>query len=238
MGFKDLFINDGNSTEDKKVEVVQEQKQTSFASKFPSSGPTATPTVATPAYVPPVTAAAPITPDNPACGPHMDKIMGLYEQGFDSLNMDGYDFYEYFQAVVQTGVNNPAMYAMALTMAQSMDKSVTKESLLSQSQFYIDEINKVYNGYVENGDAKRKSLLAAKSNDETMLTTELSGINNEIARLTQLKITKEAELTTIDGKYSPDITDVECKSMANDMAKEKIIATINTVVDGINKNIV
>lgn len=235
MGFKDLFINNENSTEDKK-EVVQEKTTTTFASKFPSSGPTAEPTVAAPVARPVATSAA-ITPDNPACAPHMDKIMGLYENGFESLNMAGYDFYEYFQAVVQTGVNNPAMYAMALTMAQSMDKTVTKETLISQSQFYIDEINKVYNGYVENGDSKRKSLLAAKSNEETTLTNELSGINNEIARLTQMKITKEAELTTIDGKYSPEITDVECKSMANDIAKERIIATITTVVDGINKNL-
>jgi len=235
MGFKDLFINDENSKEDKK-EVVQEQKQTSFASKFPSSGPTATP-VAAPVATPTAATAAPITPDNPACAPHMDKIMGLYEKGFDSLNMDGYDFYEYFQAVVQTGVNNPAMYTMALTMAQTMDKSVTKETLLSQSNFYIEEINKVYNGYVANGDAKRTSLLTAKSNEEAKLTSELTDINNEIARLTQLKITKESELSTIDGKYSPEITDVECKSMANDIAKERIIATITTVVDGINKNL-
>jgi hypothetical protein len=187
--------------------------------------------------VPPVTTAAPITPDNPACAPHMDKIMGLYEQGFEGLNMAGYDFYEYFQAVVQTGVNNPAMYSMALTMAKSMDSTVTKETLLSQSQYYIDEINKVYNGYVGNGNTKRENALKAKGNEEAALSNELTEINNEIARLTQLKITKEAELTTIDGKYSPEITDVECKLMANDIAKERIIATIQTVVDGINTNI-
>jgi len=237
MGFKDLFINSEGSTEDKKEVVVEKQTQNSFTSKFPSSGPTPETKTATPVATPTAATAAPITPDNPACAPHMDKIMGLYEKGFDSLNMDGYDFYEYFQAVVQTGVNNPAMYAMALTMAKSMDSTVSKETLITQSQYYIDEINKVYNGYVDNGNAKRENALKAKGNEEAALTKKLAEINDEIARLTQLRITKEAELSSIDSKYSPEITDVECKLMANDIAKERIIATITTVVDGINKNL-
>ena len=177
----------------------------------------------------------PITPDNPACTPHLDKIMKLYEDGFDNLNMDGFDFFEYFKMVVEGGVNNPAMYTMAYGAAKAMGAS--KESLVSQSQFYIDEINKVYKVYVDNGTVKREEALKAKGGEEANLSKELNDINAEIARLTQLKQQKESTLATIDGKYAPQITDVECKLMANDIAREKIIATITTVVDGINKNL-
>ena len=231
MGFKDLFFI---NHEEKKAEP-KEDTQKSFKSKFPSSGSVSstveTPTVKTNE---PISA---ITPDNPACAPHMDKIMKLYEDGFSGLNLAGYDFFEYFQAVVKTGPNNPEMYKMALTMAQAMDASVTKTSLITQSQYYIDEINKVYKSYVDNGNSKRQQALQAKGNEELSLTNELTEINNEIARLNQLKSQKENELSRIDSKYSPEITDIECKLMANDIAKDRIIGSIKTVVDGINKNI-
>jgi len=167
----------------------------------------------------------------------MDKIMSLYEDGFNGLNLAGYDFFEFFQAVVKTGANNPTMYNMALTMAQAMDSTVTKSSLVTQSQYYIDEIEKVYKTYVDSGNVKRQQALQSKGNEEASLANELTEINNEIVRLNQMKSQKEAELSRIDSKYTPDITDVECKLMANDIAKERIIGTIRTVVDGINKNL-
>jgi hypothetical protein len=230
MGFKDLFIN-SDSDDNKKQKVETTQK--SFTSKFPSSGPVNETKVTTPQ----ASTNVEITPDNPACTPHLDKIMALYEEGFNGLNMDGYDFFEYFQAVVQTGLNNPSMYGMALTMAKAMDSKVTKESLISQSKFYIDEINKVHDHYVINGTAKRESALKAKGNEEANLAKELEDINSEIQRLTRLKSEKESALVSIDSKYTPEITDVECKLMANDIARERILASINSVVDGIKKNI-
>ena len=138
MGFfKDLIFVNEDDKDKKKVEVVA---QDSFKSKFPSSNGGGSPTSETSFPTQSVTTMAPITPENPACGPHLDKIMTLYEQGFDSLNQDGYDFYEFFKAVIEAGANNPAIYSMALTMAKAMDSKVSKESLLSQSQFYITEI--------------------------------------------------------------------------------------------------
>ena len=236
MAFKDLFItSDGDKDKNKKVEA---DPQKSFKSKFPSSGSVPTETKETKTVAPVTTAtSAAITPDNPACAPHLDKIMALYEDGFNGLNLDGYDFFEYFKAVVGTGANNPAMYGMALTMAKAMDKSVTKASLITQSQYYIDEIEKVYQHYVANGNQRRVSALEAKGNEEATLSKDLGDIDAEIARLTQLKSKTQAKLAEIDGKYSPQITDVECKLMANDMAKERIIGSIRTVVDGINKNL-
>lgn len=81
MGFKDLFFI---NNEEKKTEP-KEDSQKSFKTKFPSSG-SETSTVAPPT----VTRTEPtmaITPDNPACAPHMDKIMKLYEDGFNGLNL-------------------------------------------------------------------------------------------------------------------------------------------------------
>ena len=226
MGFKDLFFV---SDDENKKETKEENVQQTFKSKFPSSGPVETVTKNT------TVTSAPITPDNPACVPHLDKIMGLYESGFDGLNMEGYDFYEYFKMVVEAGPNSPTAYTMAFTMGKTA--GATKDSLLSQADFYITEINKVHQHYVDNGTKRREAALKSKGTDESSLNNELTEINNEIARLNVLKGQKEAELAAIDGKYSPQITEVECKLMANDIARERILASITTVVNGIKTNL-
>jgi hypothetical protein len=232
---KNLIFKKEDDDEGKKKEVKVPQE--SFTSKFPSSASSVPNTVTPTMSSSPSLGMAPITPDNPACAPHLDKIMGLYEQGFDGLNLDGYDFYEYFKAVIGAGVNNPAVYPMALSMAIAMDSKVTKESLISQSEFYVAEINKVHQTYSDNGSIKRQETLQAKGQEESMLTNELNGINTEIERLTTEKANKEAQLGLIDSKFAPTVTDIECKLMANDIAREKIVATISSVVNGIKNNI-
>jgi len=234
MGFlKDLiFVNEEGDDGNKKKETNTSQQ--SFTNKFPSSAASAPlhePTVPTSAP----TTMAPITPDNPACGPHLDKIMAMYEKGFDGLDMEGYDFYEFFKMVVEAGATNPATYNMAFTMAKTAN--ATKESLISQSDYYISEINKVHTTYSENGNTKREEALQAKGQEESMLTNELNGINNEIVRLNLEKSKKESQLSLIDSKYTPTLTDIECKIMANNIAKDKIVSTITTVVNGIKTNI-
>jgi hypothetical protein len=64
----------------------------------------------------------------------------LYQSGFDNLNQPGFDFYEYYQLVMNGGVTNPNLH-YGFTMANTMDKLVTKVSLISQSDFYISENN-------------------------------------------------------------------------------------------------
>jgi hypothetical protein len=241
MGFlKDLiFVNEDSDKDDKKETNTSQQ---SFTNKFPSSSAPKTKKdwsaetgTATGNYQPSATAVAPITPENPACGPHLDNIMGLYENGFDGLDMEGYDFYEFFKMVVGAGANNPAAYNMAFTMAETAN--ATKESLISQSDYYITEINKVHASYSENGSNKKQEALNAKGLEESTLMNELTGINNEIARLNMEKSKKEGQLGLVDSKYTPTLTDIECKIMANNIAKDKIISTITTVVNGIKTNI-
>ena len=232
MGWKSLIFA-GQEDEGKEKKETTENVQSSFTSKFPSSGPVATTKTVTP--VAPVKTEKAITPDNPMCAPHLDKIMTMYENGFESLNIEGFDFFEYFKMVVEGGVQNAQMYGMAFTAAKSMGS--TKQSLIDQSNYYITEIQKVHTNYVAAGNKKRHEAITSKTTEETSLKTELLGIDSDLERLTELKKQKESALRDIDNKYEPQITEVECKLMANDIAKERIIGSIMTVVDGINKNI-
>ena len=228
-----IFVNPNKVDKDEK----EGQATKTFHSKFPDSGATmkvAPPTQGT-AVAATVKSAA-ITPSNPSCAPHMDKIMGLYDNGFDSLNLEGYDFYEYFKGII-ANADNPSMFLIAFQMAKGMDPNVTKERLLEQSQYYIDEITKVHTGYAADGSSKSEETLRLKAGEESSLTLEISSIDAELRRLTEEKKSKEVALSGIDAKYSTQITDVQCKIMANDMAKESIVGSIMKVVNGIKKHI-
>lgn len=229
MKFKDLFFTNEGESEKKEVKETK-----TFKSNFePMSENVDYSKTAT--TFPKKT--IDVSPTNPSCEPHLEKIMALYEQGFDGLNLDGYDFYEYYKAVSKSGIDNSAMYDMAFTMAKAMDSSVTKTTLLKQSDYYLDEITKVHKHYDESGQAKSNETLNSKNSEEQALTKELSDIDSQIYSLQQLKKSKEGELREIDNKYSPIITEIKCKLMANDIARDTIVKSILKVVNGVKQNI-
>lgn len=233
MGLKDLFFI--NNDEEKKPETVAAAAtepvrfpgvNQAVNTTFPSATVSVTPT-------PQVVASV----ENPSCQPHLDKIVQLYESGFDGLNQSGYDFYEFYKAVVSGGVDNPQVYAMALSMGKAMDGNVSKESLLSQSQFYIDEIMKVHTSYVENGTSKKNQLLTTKENERSQLSTELDGLKMQMEAISNQIVSKQTSLSEIDNKYANDLLEVDCKLMANDVAKDKILTSINSVKKGLTNNL-
>lgn len=80
--FKNLFF----VSDEKEQEKLKQEK---FTSKFPdaaTSFPTSQPTTLSP---PPQGTNVPVE-----CGPHMDSIMKLYEDGFAGLNRPGIEFYD------------------------------------------------------------------------------------------------------------------------------------------------
>jgi hypothetical protein len=168
---------------------------------------------------------------------HLNKAIEIYQNGFDSLNQAGYDFYEYYQTVTQGGITNPQTYSMAFAMATAMDKSVTKTKLLQQSDFYVTEINKVYNDYVTKGNAKKKELVDQKNHENQSLVGELNLMKEQLEALKTQIQDRENKLASIDGKYSPKISEVDSKLEANDIAKNKVVESIELVKQGITNNL-
>lgn len=174
---------------------------------------------------------------NPMCQPHMEKIMQMYEAGFDGLNMEGYDFFEFYKAILSAGADVPAVYPMAFTMAQSMDKKITRDLLVTQSDFYVQEISKVHTKYVEGGNGKKNELLNRKENEREQLGTEVQNLKMQIEALTNQMNNAQNNLAQIDNKYANDLMEVECKLMANDVAKNNLLASIDKVKQGLINNV-
>lgn len=237
MNWKKYVFIDGAEAENKTASPA-----TSEPVKFPSAtnsvtvAPTSfeSPNVGTPTTPPSV--GIPLE-SNPMCQPHMEKIIQMYEAGFDSLNMEGYDFFELYKAILSTGADNPAVYPMAFTMAQSMDKKITRDLLITQSDFYVQEISKVHTKYVEGGSAKKNELLGRKENEREQLSTEVQNLRMQIEALTHQMNNAQNNLTQIDNKYANDLTEVDCKLMANDVAKNNLLASIDKVKQGLINNV-
>ncbi len=218
-----IFVNSDTEAPKKEPEVVS-FPQTSSEPTFPVESVPQVNTVAV--------NTAPVS-----CEPYMQKVMEMYEAGFDSLNQTGYDFYEYFKAVLKGGSTNPLVYQMALQMAQGMDSTVTKETLIAQSDFYVKELEKVFNTYVGEGVGKKNSTVLEKEKESQDLSEGLASIDKEIKRLTKEKEQKEEALRGIEGKYRPIIQEIDCKLLANETARNTLVGSIKSVVQGITTNI-
>ncbi|MCX6183383.1 MAG: hypothetical protein NT150_15840 [Bacteroidetes bacterium] len=167
----------------------------------------------------------------------LNSILEMYERGFDSLNQQGYDFYEFFKAVMATDPHNPQSYAMAYTMASSFDKNVTKASLLSSADFYIKEIQKVHVKYDGEGKKIKSDLQLAQKTEKEKLQREVTELENRIRSL-QLELEqKSGILQNFDQGNTGKIEEIDQKIMANNLSKESIIQKITHVVNGINNYI-
>lgn len=240
MSWKDLFIiKDGeakNETTTSAAPIASEAVKFPNATDSVTVAPTGfgTPSVGT--QMAPPSMGIPLE-SNPMCQPHMEKIIQMYEVGFEGLNMEGYDFFEFYKAILSAGADNPAVYPMAFTMAQSMDKKITKDSLLTQSDFYVQEISKVHTKYVGNGNDKKNELLGRKENEREQLGIEVQNLKMQIEALTNQLNNAQNNLTQIDNKYANDLMEVECKLMANDVAKNNLLASIDKVKQGLINNV-
>ena len=237
--FKNLiFAQDENSSEGSNQKAPAPTKQSS-ATKFPETAQTSD--VATPVFNFPTSAPTqqPTTFASTAgvSQEHLEKAIELYENGFNSLNQNGFDFFEFFQSVSHGGMTNPQVYAMAYAMGTAMDKTISKEKLMSQADFYVSEITKVYEENVAKGQSKKDSLLKQKESENQTLANELSMFQQQLEAL-QIQIAdRQNKLQAIDGKYQPQLADIDGKLTANTIAKNKIVEAIQTVKTGININI-
>ncbi len=223
FNWKGLFINDETSKEKNTTETPSQSQPSSNSfpesskpvSKFPEPAPKAT-----------------LVSDTV-----LNTIVEMYESGFDSLNKPGYDFYEFFKAIKAVGSNDPSIYKMALTMAQGVDQSVTKDTLLTQADFYINEIEKVHKQYQTQGNAKRTSILSEQKAKKDTLNTEISDLEKKLIEIQNQISVKKDLLQSLDADIMSEVSEIDQKIVANDKARSKILETIVVVVNGIKSNI-
>lgn len=217
FNWKSLFINDeANKAEEEAAVATQPPVFSTPDNKFP--------TQVTDSF-----------PGNAVTNPFLNEIFEVYNKGFESLNAEGFDFFELYKSVLAVGVTNPQSYQMAFTMGKTIKSDLTKEFLLEKSGFYISEIEKVYAKYDAVGKTKKSDLDNSIAKEKYNLSKSISDLEAKIIELQKELETKKMELQKIDPKNMEQLSEIQLKMEANDLAKQKILSSINTVITGINQ---
>jgi uncharacterized small protein (DUF1192 family) len=172
--------------------------------------------------------------DNPN-NPFISEIVGVYEKGFDSLNTPNFDFFEFYKSVITVGINNSQSYQMAFTMGSAMNPELNKASLIEKAKYYVSEIEKVHKNFEKTGSTKRNEINNRLNAEKQALVSSISDIEARIVSLQKELIEKKAELAKTDTLNSQEFSEIELKLEANEIAKQKLIQSINQVITGINQ---
>lgn len=167
------------------------------------------------------------------CEPHMANILAKYEQGFESLNLPGYDFFEFFSAVMLAGPENPQVYDMAFVMGKSMDATLTKEKLIKDADYYLGELQKVYETFKNEGESVLKKIKTDKDMSSNELVSRVEMIKSQIEGLTNELNNANSELMTLDSKFEPQMIEIQCKLKANEVASQTLSGKIKLVKNNI-----
>ena len=172
----------------------------------------------------------------------IQEVLTVYEKGIDSINMPGYDFYEFYKAISSIPHAGEQAYNMAFQMAKSMDSNVTAQKLQSDAEYYISKINEVHNQYSSQGQQKLSSLEEKKNEQKNKLNSEINQASQKVTLLRNQVIELESEinkkrtqLTSVDGEYAPQENTVRQKILANDHAKQISISKLSAIKDSIQK---
>jgi uncharacterized small protein (DUF1192 family) len=221
FNWKSIFVNDETTATNTEKEVT----------KMPTTGTSS----AANTKFPETNSITNSLPTGSNSNPFINEILEVYNRGFEGLNSEGFDFFELYKSVMSVGPTNPQSYQMAFTMGKTIKSDLSKEFLLEKSKFYIAEIEKVYAKYDATGNSKNKDLNNTITTQKYNLTKNIEDLESQIAKLQSELESKKAELSKIDNDNAALFTEIQLKIEANNLAKQKILESINTVVTGINQ---
>lgn len=174
--------------------------------------------------------------------PSIDEVLKVYESGLDSINMPGFDFYEFFKSVTSTSHQTEQTYAMAFQMAKTLDNTISVPKLMQDAEFYISKINEVYNQYVSQGQSKLSVIQEKKQTEKNTLnqdidiaTKRINQLRSELQQLEAEINNKRALAAGIDQQYLPQESSIKEKLAANDHAKSISIEKLTQIRDNIQK---
>lgn len=217
FNWKGLFINEETET------TAESNKLQTPTTTLPSEG-TKFPNHATQSI-----------PADSISNPFLKEIFEVYDKGFESLNASGFDFFELYKSVIAVGISNPQSYQMAFTMGKTIQPDLTKQFLLEKANYYVTEIEKVYVKYDTIGKTKKTDLENNLTKEKYNLSKSIEELNTKILQLQNELEAKKVEFQKIDSSNLEQFSEIKLKMEANDLAKNKILDSINTVVTGINQ---
>ena len=120
-------------------------------------------------------------------------------------------------------------------MGKSLNPNVSKDFLIDKAKYYLSEIDKVHAKYDLTGNTKKVDLSNKITQEKNSLSKTIADLESKIVELQKELNAKKIELEKVDLNNKEEFSELELKIEANNIAKQKIVESINTVLTGINQ---
>ncbi len=155
------------------------------------------------------------------------EIKKRFDDFLTSINLPGYDFLEFFNAV--KNFEDANSYKTALSVASSFDASLNKEKLVKDSNFYIDSINKIVDEQRGQSQSRISSLNTDYNKTITDINKKMEDLQRKLIEIQNEIGTLAGQKPIIESKYQQDVEEVNRKMSTLVYYQEQIVNQINKV---------
>src|SRR5687768_17046085 len=127
--WKSLFVKDTGTETAKESTKEAAKKDTSESLSFPVSNTTS------------VQSTSGTIAPQPVIDGTVKEVLDLYESGLDSINMPGYDFYDFYNAITSIGDANEHSFQLAYHMAIWHGNTVIAQRVMRDAALYISKLS-------------------------------------------------------------------------------------------------
>lgn len=165
-----------------------------------------------------------------------DMRLKVY-QLLENMNQPGCDFFEVWNAAVEMGGANSANIKAAFTSLRFADNTLSKPKLLETGNYYKTNLQKVLDTETQKRQQDKNNLVQQKEQQKGSLSSDIDGLERQIASLQQQLADKKTDHANIDAKYEPGITEIDQKIALGQESVNSVLAEMQQVLDIIQKDI-
>jgi len=184
----------------------------------------------------------PFTPNLNSSTPSQADVQKMTEKIYnflESINKPGVDFLEFWNAVeAMEGGVVPANIKNAFVAIKMMSgNAVTKDILLSTGNAYVNELTAAINQDIAGKTKSKKDLQKSLDLEKVSLESQITSLRQQIETLTSELRQNETALAQINGKYAPQMQEVDNSIACGTTALSHVIDEIKNFIALIEQNI-
>lgn len=161
------------------------------------------------------------------------KVLDLLEK----LNEEGLDFFEVWNAAADMGTIDATSIRAAFTSLKYVDKSLTKEKLLSSARNYAVKIQGVIDQDVAQKENQKQSIQNNLVREKQSLEKEIHDLKLKVEELQKKLTGKEQSYKDLDGTYDARLKDIDQMIHTGKAAVKEVVGDIEKAVSIIEQNI-
>lgn len=155
----------------------------------------------------------------------------------EKLNHQGLDFFEVWNAAAEMGSVDVNSIKAAFTSFKYVDKTLTKEKLLTTGRSYANEIQKIIDQDVAQKLRQKEAAEKSLVNERQAINAEIKGLEDKISELQNNLNQLQRNFKELDGKYDKQLKEIDEKISLGKAAVQEVVHDIEKALNIIENNI-